>query len=49
MRKRDKQILIRVTEEERNLIKDYAWSVRLNVNDCIIKLIRDKKEDKQND
>lgn len=49
MRKRDKQILLRVTEEEKNMISDYAYSVRLNVNECIIKLIKEKKEDKQNE
>ena len=44
MRKRDKQLLLRYTSEEKKLIEDILKDIGLNKNDAILKIIKDYRE-----
>ena len=44
MRKRDKQLLLRYTSEEKKLVEDVLKDIGMNKNDAILKLIKDYKE-----
>ena len=44
MRKRDKQLLLRYTSEEKKLIEDVLKDMGLNNNDGILKIIKDYKD-----
>ena len=43
-RKRDKQLLLRYTSEEKKLVEDVLKDIGMNKNDAILKLIKDYKE-----
>ena len=49
MRKRDKQLLLRYTSEEKQLIEDILKDTGLNKNDAILKIIKDYKEKQENE
>ena len=44
MRKRDKQLLLRYTSEEKQLIEDILKDTGLNKNDAVLKIIKDYRE-----
>lgn len=44
MRKRDQQLLLRYTTEEKQLIESILKDTGLNKNDAILKIIKDYKE-----
>ena len=44
MRKRDKQLLLRYTSEEKKLIEDILKDTGLNNNDGILKILKDYRE-----
>ena len=44
MRKRDKQLLLRYTSAEKQLIEDILKDTGLNKNDAVLKLIKDYRE-----
>ena len=41
MRKRDKQLLLRYTTEEKKLVEDVLKDMGINKNDAILKIIKD--------
>lgn len=43
MRKRDKQLLLRYTSEEKQLIEDILKDTGLNKNDAVLKILKDYK------
>ena len=44
MRKRDKQLLLRYTSEEKKLIEDILKDTGLNNNDAVLKILKDYKD-----
>ena len=44
MRKRDKQLLLRYTSEEKKIIEDVLKDTGLNKNDAILKIIKEYRE-----
>ena len=44
MRKRDKQLLLRYTSEEKQLIEDVLKDIGMNKNDAILKILKDYRE-----
>ena len=44
MRKRDKQLLLRYTTEEKKLIEDILKDTGMNKNDAILKIVKDYKD-----
>ena len=46
MRKRCKQLLLRYTTEEKQLIEDVLKDTGLNNNDAVLKIIKDYREKK---
>ena len=44
MRKRDKQLLLRYTTEEKKLIEDILKDTGLNKNDAVLKIIKDYRD-----
>ena len=43
-RKRDKQLLLRYTSEEKKLVEDILKDTGLNNNDAVLKILKDYKE-----
>ena len=43
-RKRDKQLLLRYTSEEKKLIEDILKDTGMNKNDGILKILKDYRE-----
>ena len=44
MRKRDKQLLLRYTSEEKKLVEDILKDTGLNNNDALLKILKDFKD-----
>ena len=44
MRKRDKQLLLRYTTEEKQLIEDILKDTGMNKNDAVLKILKDYRE-----
>ena len=44
MRKRDKQLLLRYTSEEKKLVEDVLKDMGMNKNDAILKIIKDYRD-----
>ena len=44
MRKRDKQLLLRYTTEEKKLVEDILKDIGLNKNEAILKILKDYRD-----
>ena len=44
MRKRDKQLLLRYTTEEKKLVEDILKDMGMNKNDALLKILKDYRE-----